>query len=100
MKQLTIAIDFDDTLTAAPKLWRRFVTDVIVRYGHRIVVVTARRETEENCDLIEEWFQEEGFPDLPVFFTSLQSKVDYMEKRGVKVDIWIDDDPRRCALGH
>jgi 5'(3')-deoxyribonucleotidase len=100
MKQLTIAIDFDDTLTAAQKLWRRFVTNAMLNYGHRVIVVTARRDTEENIDLIDGWLQENEFPELSVYFTSLQSKVDYMEKRGVKVDIWIDDDPRRCALGH
>jgi hypothetical protein len=38
--------------------------------------------------------------NLRVFFTGLGSKTDFMEQLGMKVDIWIDDDPRKCALGH
>ena len=99
MKQLTIAIDFDDTLTADSYLWGTFV-DLAKTRGHKIIVVTSRRETEENIDLIDGWLREYIVPELPIYFTSLQSKVDYMEKWGMKVDIWIDDDPRQCVLGY
>lgn len=37
---------------------------------------------------------------LPVYFTGLSSKVEYAKRAGLAVDIWIDDDPKRCALGH
>jgi hypothetical protein len=30
----------------------------------------------------------------------LSSKVEHAKKLGLKVDIWIDDDPKRAALGH
>lgn len=38
--------------------------------------------------------------EMTVYFTGLGSKTDFMQIRGMKVDIWIDDDPRKCALGH
>ena len=93
-----IAIDFDLTLTADAELWRRFLEDVR-QLGHRCVCVTARRDTDENRTTVSEWMQMHGI-DIPVFFTSLGSKVDFMQKRGMKVDIWIDDQPGKCALGH
>jgi len=93
-----IAIDFDDTLTADPRLWSLFINEAYT-LGHYVICVTARRDTEENNEIIDQFMEEWGI-DLPVYFTSLQSKVDYKKARGVQVDIWIDDDPKRCALGH
>jgi hypothetical protein len=95
---LTIAIDFDDTLTAAPHLWEQFVS-LARMSGHRVVCVTARRGTLENVEILDDWMRAHGI-DLPVYYTSLSSKVDYMRSHGHKIDIWIDDDPRKCALGH
>ena len=95
---MLIAIDFDETLTADAALWRNFAR-AVMQLEHRIVCVTARRDTEENRETISEWMQSHGL-EMPVFLTGLGSKTDFMERRGLKVDIWIDDDPRKCALGH
>lgn len=95
---LLIAIDFDDTLTRDAELWSHFISFARLS-GHRIVCVTARRQTEDNEATIAEWMESHGI-DLQVYFAALGSKTEFMEKRGIKVDIWIDDDPRRCALGH
>jgi hypothetical protein len=95
---MRIAIDFDETLTADAALWRGFV-DLCRAGGHNVICVTARRGTDENRETLGEWMESHGLT-IPVFFTSLGSKVDYMTKAGLKVDIWIDDDPRKCALGH
>ena len=95
---MLIAIDFDDTLTADAVLWIAFV-GVAKALGHRVVCVTARRQTEENEETISEWMRENRI-ELPVCFSALGSKVDFMAKQGHKVDIWIDDDPRKCAMGH
>lgn len=94
---MLIAIDFDDTLTADPELWRRFIEQAKA-FGHRVICITARRETDDNVDEIEDWMVMHGTV-LPVYFTSLQSKVQFAEDRGLKVDIWIDDNPRACANG-
>lgn len=94
---MLIAIDFDDTLTKDSEFWRLFV-DLAVSRGHRVVCVTARRDTEENNETIDDWFHVHGI-DIPVYYTALGSKVDHMRQLGLRVDIWVDDDPRRCALG-
>jgi hypothetical protein len=95
---MLIAIDFDETLTRDAALWRGFIA-LAKEQGHRIVCVTARRCTEDNQDTIDQWMESHGCC-LPVFFTGLASKVEHMAKIGQPVDIWIDDDPKRCALGH
>jgi pyridoxine 5'-phosphate synthase PdxJ len=93
-----IAIDFDDTLTADPIMFRT-LTAVLKSFGHHAVCVTARRDTGENRERVSDWMKEHGI-DLYTHYTSLGSKLDHMERIGVRVDIWIDDDPRKCALGH
>jgi hypothetical protein len=95
---MLIAIDFDDTLTEDPELFRVFIS-LAKKHGHSVVCVTARRDTAENREWIDSWMKDHGI-DIYVHYTSLGSKVDHMERIGLKVDIWIDDDPRKCALGH
>lgn len=95
---MRIGIDFDETLTKDPVLWSEFIQMSGSR-GHDVVCVTARRLTEENAEFLNEWMSENGI-DIPIYFTRLSSKVEYMKKLGMDVDIWIDDDPRSCALGH
>lgn len=95
---MLIAIDFDDTLTAAPIMYRTLIA-VVQSFGNRAVCVTARRDTDENREWVSDWMKEHGI-DLYVHFTNLGSKIEYMERIGVKVDNWWDDDPRKCALGH
>jgi hypothetical protein len=95
---MLIAIDFDQTLDRDPILWRVFIAHAIQR-DHSVIVVTARRNTDENRDILRDWLDDNGF-DLPFYFTNLKSKVDEMERRGFDVDIWIDDSPRTCALGY
>ena len=95
---MIIAIDFDETLTADGELWRRFIESA-KSLGHQVFCVTARRETEENIDTVSDWMTMHGI-DIPVFFTGLRSKVDFMRSRGIEVAIYIDDDPKRCFLGH
>jgi len=95
---MLIAIDFDDTLTTDSVLWSKFIESA-KSLGHRVICITARRDTEDNNESIERWMTMHGV-HLPVYFTGLSSKVEHAKKIGLKVDIWIDDDPRKCALGH
>jgi GTP-binding protein EngB required for normal cell division len=88
---LTIAIDFDDTLTADAALWREFI-DSAHRLGHRVICVTCRRKTDENRAKLAEWFQSHGIA-IPLYFTNLDAKIEDMKRRDIKVDVWIDDDP-------
>jgi hypothetical protein len=93
-----IAIDFDDTLTADSQLWLKFIESANA-LGHRCICITARRQTEENIETIDDWMIMHGV-SLPVYFTGLASKVEHAKKIGLKVNIWIDDDPKRAALGY
>ena len=98
MKPLIIAIDFDNTFTAAPLLFSEFIKHAKA-LGHRCYIVTARRNTVENADIVD------GQLDLwdcqcPVIFSNLGSKITEMARRHIKVDIWIDDDPRKLVHGH
>ena len=101
---LTIAFDFDQTITAAPSLiavWMRLAQAA----GHRAIVVTARRDCPERYDEVNDWLIENDLESVPVFMTSGQSKLEYMNKQRAigrvswKVDIWIDDDPQVVVHG-
>ncbi len=95
---LTIAIDFDGTFTEAPELWEKFI-HIAQQDGHDVVCVTARRNTYENQELLERAFAHFHLA-LPTVFCNLGSKLDEMKKQGVKVDIWIDDNPETLVRGH
>jgi hypothetical protein len=94
----TIAIDFDDTFTADPELWSQFIAHAQDR-GHRVLCVTARRDTDENRDDMTSCFILYGV-DVPIIFCNLSSKLHTMERRGTKVDIWIDDSPYAIVNGY
>ena len=99
MKSQTFALDYDDTFTADPSLWASVVRMAKDRSGHRFIMVTARRETEENIEQINADLDHWGC-QMPIVFTALASKLDTVAKRGIKIDIWIDDDPESLVRGH
>lgn len=97
---LLIALDYDDTWTADRKLWADFVAHAHSR-GHRVYCVTARRYSDENVAEIMSDFRNWGLDQVicgPVF-SNLKSKQDKMTARGVKIDIWIDDNPEVIVKG-
>ena len=63
--------------------------------GHNCYIVTCRRDTDENRQEVY------GDPDEPStglhwgrhLFTGLAAKRWFCEQRGLKIDVWIDDDP-------
>ena len=86
MRTLVIAIDYDDTYTADPMLWARFIGDA-VRAGHTVVCVTARREPPD-------FTREPPLPyNLPIVCAGQQYKKHAAAKAGYNVNIWIDDIP-------
>lgn len=95
---MLIAIDYDNTLTRNCELWIRFV-ESCGQLGVDAVCVTSRRDTPENRDEIERWMSSHHM-NLRIYFTGLKSKIDHMAKLGIKVDIWIDDDPVSLVRGH
>lgn len=84
-----IAIDFDETFTADPDLWKSFISQAIGR-GHKVICVTARRDTYERRREVLEALP----PEVPAYFAYDRPKRDYMHKvHGMWPDIWIDDVP-------
>ena len=94
---LIFAIDFDNTITACPDLWAKFIVSAR-ESGHRFYLVTCRRDTEENTDIINAFLDKWGC-QMPIIFCNLASKFDTLEKRGIKIDIWIDDAPHAIVHG-
>ena len=92
-----IVIDFDDTLTALPEIYRAHI-EMLKAHGHRVLVMTQRIQDEENVDEVDEWMTGHGFP-LPVHFTNGMSKTLELERLGITNYILHDNDPRRAVNG-
>jgi len=88
---LVISLDFDQTFTAAPGLWRSFVTDATAR-GNRVVCVTRREDTEENRAALTTAFDGLELAGL-VLAGPTRQKREAAAAAGIEVDIWIDDKP-------
>jgi hypothetical protein len=82
-----VGIDFDETISDNEQGWLNVML-LLERLGYHVVVVTWRYPTTHPEDL--QFLVDKGFA---VFYTSLQAKQDYMATQGIKVDIWIDDNP-------
>ena len=83
-----IALDYDGTYTADPEMWLAFV--ILARQrGHNVLLVTMRYPNEGNSICEQLKLAVNG-----IIFTSRKAKVPYMEALCVKVDMWIDDQPR------
>lgn len=82
-----IAIDFDETISDNEQAWLAVML-LLEKQGYHVVVCTWRFPTTHPEDL--QFLVDNGYA---VFYTSLQCKQDYMAAQGIKVDIWIDDNP-------
>lgn len=85
---LNFALDFDDTFTKDPELWYNFIDDA-QRRGHNVYVVTLRDEKTQGRE-VKEALQSRADG---LFFTSLKSKRKFMQERGIRIHVWIDDKP-------
>ena len=85
---MRIALDYDDCYTADPDTWRKVIR-VLEDAGHEVVCVSARFNNAENL--------EELGRNLPrhmnIVLSEHKAKAEVMHKRGLPVDIWIDDWP-------
>jgi hypothetical protein len=80
---MIIALDYDKTYTADPKLWDRFIDDAKFR-GHTVKIVTMRYPPSSND------YPSETIENAPceIVYTSRAAKA-----KVIKADIWIDDSP-------
>lgn len=78
---MIIALDYDKTYTADRDLWEAFIKNA-VNNGHKVICITMRYP-EETIVL---W-------SMPIHYTSRKAKKIWADQNGIKVDIWIDDNP-------
>lgn len=78
---MNIALDYDLTYDRDPELWSAFIKLAEAR-GHKVWCVTKREPTTP----------------VPLFmlivYTSRRAKLEVLAERGMKADIWIDDEPQ------
>lgn len=86
----TIAFDIDGTWSIDPKMFHKIASYLRI-FGHIPIIVTAR--THGDIDDFYRLRLGGCHSDLPIFFTKGKPKKAYMESQGIKVDVWIDDDP-------
>jgi len=82
-----ICIDYDDTFTAAPDLFKYFIIKA-KELGYKVIGCTMRRESE-----IDEGVQQ--LQDLvdKLYFTNRKAKKSYLSALRIYPQIWIDDMP-------
>ena len=79
---MIIALDYDGTYTAHPPLWKAFVY-IAKALGIEVLIVTKRYDHEPIEDR----------PPAMIYYTGRKAKRAFMESQGIRVNIWIDDDP-------
>ena len=84
---MIIAMDYDDTWTVDPSGWYRALK-ILKDRGHKIYGVTMRypHEASGMQSLYDEICDE-------LIFTSRKAKRLFLFKKGIDIDVWIDDSP-------
>ncbi|MBT7091354.1 MAG: hypothetical protein HN932_12865 [Candidatus Marinimicrobia bacterium] len=84
---MIIALDYDETMTKDPAMWRQFCTLAQGR-GHDVILVTMRYKHREPVNTaLASWCNR-------VIYTGRQAKAPYLlEHYKIMPDIWIDDFP-------
>ena len=82
---MNVSPDYDDTYSLDPKSWDKII-DILHKANHKVYCITKRYE--HLADDIKEAL------DIPIIFVPKgKSKGLEAYKRGIKIDIWIDDKP-------
>jgi hypothetical protein len=79
---ITFALDFDHCYTLHPKYWDNWILQTEA-WGNCVFIVTYRQPSHP----LEKKF------DIPVYYTDHVAKREFMAAKGIKIDIWIDDNP-------
>lgn len=96
-RSLTISIDYDNTFTAAPGLWRSFIADATAR-GNRVACITRRHDTEANREELRLAFSGVDLAGLILCGPGTQKR-EAAAAAGLEVDVWIDDAPETVPAG-
>lgn len=80
---MKIALDYDETFTADPGLWIKFINDARER-SHEVTFVTFRKEEWDNHDILAD----AEMLGIKIVFCGMKQKATKFN-----ADIWIDDSP-------
>jgi hypothetical protein len=86
---MKIGLDFDDTYTRDPEGWNEFIHNFTSR-GHTIYCTTFRfpEQSQQVYDSIGKVIGNDN-----CHFTAYTAKRQYMQSKGIMIDVWIDDQP-------
>jgi len=93
---MNIAIDFDGTFDRDTVAWGA-VVQVLQESGHQLFMVTGRNNDDK--ELVRQWAECSGISRGRVICTNGEAKRWHCEHRGLKIDVWIDDDPSSIING-
>jgi hydroxymethylpyrimidine pyrophosphatase-like HAD family hydrolase len=93
---MNIAIDFDGTFDRDTIAWKE-VVQVLIERGHRVFMVTSRNVDDKQ--LVRQWAECTGIDRSRIICTNGTAKRWFCGQRGLKIDIWIDDDPGSIENG-
>jgi len=89
---MNIAIDFDGTWTLDPWFWA-FFAGACENDLHKLYIITRREPINDPRDLMS-FRNKHNIPySVEIYFASGQFKRHYAESIGLKIDVWIDDEP-------
>jgi len=95
---MVFSLDFDNTFTEDPVFWKWFILKATNK-GHKVFCVTARTEEQKNIDEVEGSFGSSLELIEDVVFCNHIAKKDVVERLGIDIDVWIDDDPATIIQG-
>lgn len=96
---LTIAIDYDNTFTALPRVAVLNFIRALKNDGCRVFIVSSRSCECTEHEKCENHCYMAGETGCSVILTNGSAKKWFMEQRGIKVDIWVDDCPESIGNG-
>ena len=88
---LTFGIDIDGTISKDVPLFKKIISE-IKNSGHAVYIVTGRKEFTKDIEYISRF-------GVSILFCGDRLKKDFVESKGISIDIWIDDMPgtiERC----
>lgn len=94
VKQLIIAMDYDNTFSAAPETFKAIIR-CFQSTGHKVYCVTMRHE---KLDWHDDFSILKNRYDVETIFCDGQAKRKVCENLGINIDIWIDDWPEGIAI--
>lgn len=85
-------IDYDNTYTADVELWRRIIP--IFLENNTVYLVTSR-SMDTPIDLVNDF----ALWGIRIIYCDYRAKLDVCNEQGIKIDIWIDDNPYYIVHG-